>query len=1310
VTSDRLDSRVGESSPSPRRVWCERFLTWLRERHGFSIGVDAYVDAERLLDRIGPSADSDQIARALCALIVKNEEEQARFLALFKRFDGQFEGDPKPDHPVGDPGSADGSTHSAGDRREPTRSHGKTIDPAARRTFWKRLWISGPAVAIILIAATVTFWKLGPCKPKPELGQGQDRSVDTTTVDTTFAPVMPEPILEAARLLLPPFTRVPWFRQRWVMHSGIALLAMGGATVWMMRRRLRDRKVLRHLHETRSPYFATLETPINAAALFVHDAFYRTSQILQRRQRSDDQAFSPRKSIAATIAGSGYPAFEYEPLTRPPEYLILIERRSPRDQLAAYFAGFAAALRTEGAHIETFFYEHDPRVCQPVQGGALVGIAELVRQHAQSRLLIVGSGQAFLHPFTGKLETWTRLLEDWNDRILLSTDSPRLRRVYDERLAEFFLVATASLAGLRGAANALDLGLDENPIEVDASAFMHELGDDPEIHALREALKEPVFRWLCACAVHAELQWELTLYLASLPSLGRKLLDEEPTLALASLEWFRLGRIPDSRRIALLDHLDPDVETEVRKSMLELLERNRAPKDSSADWQRQRQIQEQRIFLAQGRGPRHLRTRAKMPTLWLPDELPEVTPLGHLVRRSSSAFSRFLRGLLFEHGIPAFGPPPATLWTIAGVVVLGSLGSLWRSPTPAATVVSEAIAVLIAPGDSLRLRATAFLATGDTAHDARVTWRSSDPRVAFVRGDSMFALLPGEARLTASAGSARDTMVVIVSSSEPSIQSRAPIAHWVVPPRSLGISEMARVPYMEGDSATWSSCDASVASVSPSGVVLGTGRGSATLIAVGRHGVQAGFVYVEPPMTDTSGVLYDPPVPFVESEKRPDLWDVIRRRRAQHEPFRRLVITPTGPMMAGGAAGIDLVVPGDLREDVANGVDETCPVLPQALAPLLVRFQPRLVPITSSVDTAGGDDSTYRILPADTIPKLRGLRLRAAKEVRVGEIFDISVSTVPVDAEKELADSTATWIVPRSLELVVKAARRSRVRAITAGRTFVGVQLGGLRARQSLIVLESIAPDTCAPFSIFPESVVVAVWDTVSFRAVARSGDRMAGALSWAIEGGGLPKITSSNLFPGAPIAPTARPGTYVARLPGRVRILARCGGRFAFAVVVVQARMETQQAVPDSTSTQRGQSSGRASIIGPGGPEERFVRNTYQTLMGREPTVDEISEGFRFVSSTNRRMEWLRMLVTRPEAVRTVTDDDYRAIVTRLLVCRELRGAMEWMDEWSKARAAGSDTAAQRSAFFNLVAASREAQSARIRCVGPESTGAADK
>lgn len=427
--------------------------------------------------------------------------------------------------------------------------------------------------------------------------------------------------------------------------------------------RYRSRQLLLQRHRgKRPPFFWPIRMRTFVPKLFDSELFYQAARFMRLRQVDDRSELDLESSVAATIESLGRSTFRYKPRTRPPEYIVLIDRESFRDHQAQYFSELAKALTHEGIFVARFLYDGDPRICCEENSNACLTLAELHSRFANHRLLILGDGAKLLDPVTGSLAAWTSILTDWKDRALLTPISPTQWGYAEVSLARLFIVLPASLQSLLTLVTYFatlvepDLRRWQN---LGALQELPNLADEANIIAgLRSYLGESAFQWLCACAVYPELQWDLTLYIGSLPTMDRNLITEVSLLRLFRLRWFRTGTIPDEIRSLLLKELDPAKERDVRRAIVELLERDPAPRGSYAAeayhlnlvvqrWLLKRARQEKRELVDTLQATRrHLRVQ-------------DYTLLRFLEAPPPSALNLYLptrfRRAFYRNGIPAFG-------------------------------------------------------------------------------------------------------------------------------------------------------------------------------------------------------------------------------------------------------------------------------------------------------------------------------------------------------------------------------------------------------------------------------------------------------------------------------------------------------------------------------------------------------------------------------------------------------------------------------------------------------------------------------
>ena len=157
-------------------------------------------------------------------------------------------------------------------------------------------------------------------------------------------------------------------------------------------------------------------------------------------------------------------------------------------------------------------------------------------------------------------------------------------------------------------------------------------------------------------------------------------------------------------------------------------------------------------------------------------------------------------------------------------------------------VIEPSSATLMSPGETVQLTASVLDGAGQPVADATVTWSSSDASVATVSGAGLVtAVSNGSVTITARSGSASASVPVTVMQSAGSIAIEPSSATLM----SLGETVQLAASVLDGagqpvaDAAvTWSSSDASVATVSGAGLVTAVSNGSVTITA--RSGSASG--------------------------------------------------------------------------------------------------------------------------------------------------------------------------------------------------------------------------------------------------------------------------------------------------------------------------------------------------------------------------------------------------------------------------------------------------------------------------------------
>jgi len=194
------------------------------------------------------------------------------------------------------------------------------------------------------------------------------------------------------------------------------------------------------------------------------------------------------------------------------------------------------------------------------------------------------------------------------------------------------------------------------------------------------------------------------------------------------------------------------------------------------------------------------------------------------------------------------------------------------------------------PGDTIALSSTVRDGSGNAIRNARVTWASSDPRVATVHPTQgvVHAVGPGATRVTARVGTIVSAIIVSVVPPPPDPSIAATIE--ISDVRTLTAGETTRLTAMARNAAgaliptaaiEWSSSNTDVASVSSNGTVTARSAGTATIRAVsGGRGADRSVTVrarevVTRPDTPATGRNSTTTPPKSEAELRNEVQDVI---------------------------------------------------------------------------------------------------------------------------------------------------------------------------------------------------------------------------------------------------------------------------------------------------------------------------------------------------------------------------------------------------------------------------------------------------
>jgi hypothetical protein len=631
------------------------FLDELR-RQGFGIGVEHHLRLQTLLDRLDDRCRPTDLNTLLAPIFATSQREQEAFHKIFAEW-----------YPLLIAGT-DAPLEAA---TVAVPVHPQPLPVPARR--WPYLIV---ASALAVGIGFFVFSNLNsPAAPQPST----EKPVPVETPSDLTPPVTPAPELVrtvrvTAEAITPTFYENYWRPLRWlgILAPPIFLLAYECY-------RWRRRDVVARRHRDRRP---PTQWPIAAPALKKNPydpvIFHAVARLMRRRHASGQYHLDVPATVASTIRALGRAIFVYRAATRPPEYLVLIDRAAEHDHFAILWAEFFDRLAREGVFVVRLFFDGDPR--RPVlDTGEPIILEDLHDRHAAHRLLLFGAGNDCIDPVSGGLADWFDIIRRWNSRAIFTPVPPSQWGIREVTLARELLVLPATVESVAAAVDAFD-----GVARTDLRSWRRISTDPvvqlsrPSIAELRKYLGDDAFQWLCACAVYPHLEWQLTLHLGTLPVMPEGLLSESNLCRLVRLMWFRDGAIPEDVRSRLVAALDPLIHEAVRRAIVELLEANPAPTGTLAEQQRRLHLLAQRAALDKRQGRQLRREASLVPAHVLRHDATVLAMLADRVTPLDFVLPAKARQYLFDHGIAGLGLRTAARSSMAAAIV----ATAWFTITP----------------------------------------------------------------------------------------------------------------------------------------------------------------------------------------------------------------------------------------------------------------------------------------------------------------------------------------------------------------------------------------------------------------------------------------------------------------------------------------------------------------------------------------------------------------------------------------------------------------------------------------------------
>ncbi|MCI5082648.1 MAG: SUMF1/EgtB/PvdO family nonheme iron enzyme [Saprospiraceae bacterium] len=384
------------------------------------------------------------------------------------------------------------------------------------------------------------------------------------------------------------------FWEYWEWPIKILLSLLIGGLLWAIHnwQRYKQAQVIAEIKKAnKAPYIWTPQSQLTSETWLDEVAQPLINRFRGRTPDQENSQLDIPATIEATTREAGRLQLRHAFQTLPPNYLLLIDRYHAQDHEARLFDALYQRMKQAEVPVHRYYFNGDPRLCTNEAFPNGISLIELLHKHASARLIIVGEGQSFLSPVSGRLAPWTQLLKKWKNRVLLNPKIQSQSNALVRELDHLLLVLPASPQGLNLAVETF-LSLD-SPSRQELLPKMNDLQappivfDRPMMDVLKDNYSTPQLDWIAACAVWPQLSWDLTLHLGE--TIGehhqQKVLSFAHLREMNRLPWFRQGQIPQRAREQLLQYLEErGLIKQVRTALMTLLDDEKVapPKDALA--------------------------------------------------------------------------------------------------------------------------------------------------------------------------------------------------------------------------------------------------------------------------------------------------------------------------------------------------------------------------------------------------------------------------------------------------------------------------------------------------------------------------------------------------------------------------------------------------------------------------------------------------------------------------------------------------------------------------------------------------------
>jgi len=259
---------------------------------------------------------------------------------------------------------------------------------------------------------------------------------------------------------------------------------------------------------------------------------------------------------------------------------VLIDNAAPESHITQLWNFLIHFLESADIPLQKYFYTSDVRILSD-ESGNVTDLNTLSFELSDHQLIIIGDGRSFLENGRTLQKELAVTFEKWASRSMI-TPFPLADWSFSERqLQNEFRLVPLEISAIELLSKTIIEDTILKPGILSASVKDHYSVSKFEFRTVmdvREYLNnEELFQVICSLAVYPRLDWNITLALFSAiakkgqPAYQKLVPSYDILLKIARIPWLHTGQLSQSKRLELLDFLNPEIEIIARETILELL-------------------------------------------------------------------------------------------------------------------------------------------------------------------------------------------------------------------------------------------------------------------------------------------------------------------------------------------------------------------------------------------------------------------------------------------------------------------------------------------------------------------------------------------------------------------------------------------------------------------------------------------------------------------------------------------------------------------------------------------------------------------